>query len=60
MSATLAGTSLLVHYTLDSFGLIKDVWILTPEESAKRPWPTTPDEAQNWEFDPVAQAWTKR
>jgi hypothetical protein len=35
------------------------VWILTADEAARKPWPTTPAEAQAWSFDPVAQAWTK-
>ena len=25
--------------------LVKDVWILTPEEAAKKPWPTTPEQS---------------
>jgi len=59
MSGTLLGLKLLVHYTVDMQGLIKDVWVLTPEEAAKKPWPTTAAEAQAWSFDPVAQTWTK-
>jgi hypothetical protein len=60
MSAALSGARLLVHYTLDNEGLIKDVWILRREELAKTPWPTTPLQAQTWEFDPIAQTWTRR
>jgi len=59
MSGSLTGARLLVHYTLDSFELVKDVWILTPAEAAKKPWPTTPQQAQEWLFDPVAQAWSR-
>ncbi len=59
MSASISGASLLVHYTLDSYGLVREVWILTPAEADKRPWPETPEEAQSWLFDPVAQAWAK-
>jgi len=59
MSGSLLGLKLLVHYTLDMQGLINNVWILTPEEAANKPWPTTPAEAQAWSFDPVAQVWTK-
>jgi hypothetical protein len=59
MSGTLTGSRLLVHYTLDMLGLIKDVWILTPDEARKRPWPTTPEQAEDWTFDPVAQTWTR-
>jgi hypothetical protein len=46
MSGPLLGSKLLVHYTTDLQGFVKDVWILTPEEAAKRPWPTTAQEAQ--------------
>jgi hypothetical protein len=60
MSGTLVGTKLLVHYTLDPTGLVQDVWILTPDEAARKPWPATPAEAQAWLFNPAAQAWTKR
>ena len=59
MTGQLTGARLLVHYTLDSFDLVKDVWILTPEEAAKKPWPTTPQQAQEWRFDPVAQTWSQ-
>ena len=60
LSASLTGQSLLVHYTLDPSGLVHEVWILTPEEAARRPWPSTPLEAQRWEFNPAAQSWTRR
>jgi hypothetical protein len=59
MTGPLLGQKLLVNYTLDTEGLLKDVWILTPQEAANRPWPTTPREAQSWGFDPVAQVWVK-
>ncbi|RQP23236.1 hypothetical protein [Piscinibacter terrae] len=59
LSGALIGQKLLVHYTLDIDGLIKDVWILTPDEAAKRPWPTTVAESQAWSFDPAAQVWVK-
>ena len=60
MSGTLVGARLPVHYTLDPIGLVQDVWILTPDEAARRPWPSKPAEAQAWLFNPAAQAWTKR
>jgi hypothetical protein len=60
MSGSLVGARLLVHYTLDPTGLVQDAWILTPDEAARKPWPTTPAEAQAWLFNPAAQAWTKR
>ena len=53
------GGKFLVHYTVDTSGLVKDVWILTPEEAARKPWPTSPAEAQAWGFDPIAQVWVK-
>ncbi|MEP7057068.1 MAG: hypothetical protein ABI809_04775 [Caldimonas sp.] len=59
MSATLVGAKLLVHYTVDPMDLVNNVWILTPEEAAKRPWPTTPKQAEEWLFDPVAQTWSR-
>ena len=55
----LLGGRFLVHYTVDTSGLIKDVWILRPDEAAVRPWPTTPAEAQAWTFNPAAQVWVK-
>jgi hypothetical protein len=53
------GGKFLVHYTVDTSGLVKDVWILTPHEAAKKPWPTRPEEAQAWGCDPIAQVWVK-
>lgn len=55
----LTGGRYLVHYTVDTSGLVKDVWILRPDEAAVRPWPTTPAEARSWTFDPIGQVWTK-
>jgi hypothetical protein len=60
MSGAIAGQRLLVNYTLDMQGQLKDVWILTPEEAAKRPWPATPQEAAQWTFDAAAQTWTRK
>ena len=59
LSASLTGQKFLVHYTVDTQGLLKDVWILTDDEAAKKPWPATAAEAQGWLFDPVAQVWSK-
>ena len=59
LSGTLVGQRLVVHYTRDPSGLIKDVWVLTVDERARRPWPTTPEEAATWLFDPGMQAWSK-
>ncbi len=55
----LLGGRFLVHYTTEMYGLVKDVWILTPAEAANRPWPTTPEEARAWAFDPIAQVWVR-
>jgi hypothetical protein len=55
----LAGNRYLVNYNVDTSGLVKDVWILRPEEAAIQPWPTTPGQAAAWSFDPVGQVWTK-
>lgn len=59
MSASLTGQKLLVHYTVDTQGYLREVWILTAQEAARKPWPTTPNEAQTWAFDPVSQVWAK-
>jgi hypothetical protein len=55
----IAGRRLVVNYTLDAGGQLLDVWILTASESARQPWPTTPAQAQSWQFDPIAQTWTR-
>ena len=60
LSGALVGQKLVVHYTLESHGLVHDVWILTPDELARRPWPATVEEAQRWSFDPGTQVWTPR
>lgn len=59
MSGSLTGDKLLVNYTLDAQGQVKDVWILTPVEAARQPWPTTPQQAQAWRFDAGSQTWIK-
>ncbi len=60
MSGALFGQSAVVHYVIDSTGLVRDVWILTDDERAKLPWPKSAQEARSWTFDPVAQTWTAR
>jgi hypothetical protein len=55
----LFGATYVVNYTVDTYSLVKEVWILTSTEAAVQPWPTTADQAQAWSFDPVAQVWTK-
>ncbi|WP_418316694.1 hypothetical protein [Piscinibacter sakaiensis] len=59
MSTTLIGSRLTVNYTIDTYGLVRDVWILRPEEVRKRPWPRTMAEARAWQFNPTEQSWSK-
>ncbi|KNZ32558.1 MAG: hypothetical protein AD742_12090 [Methylibium sp. NZG] len=59
MSGALAGQKLWVHYTVDTQGSVMDVWILRPDELAKKPWPANRAQAEAWQFDPAAQAWTR-
>lgn len=60
MSSSLAGQRLAVQYTLDINGQLLDVWVLTPRERAKKPWPTTIEQARTWAFDVNGQVWTRR
>ena len=57
--AGLAGQKLVVHYTVESSGLIMDVWVLNPAEAANKPWPTTPAESATWTFNAGTQTWVK-
>lgn len=57
--AGLTGQKLVVHYTVESSGLIMDVWVLNPAELANKTWPTTPAEAAKWQFIPGNQTWIK-
>jgi hypothetical protein len=58
-SGTLIEQKLIVHYTLDGVGQLREVWLLTDEEARRLPWPRTPEESQRWQFDPTLQRWTK-
>ena len=61
LPASLTGTFGTVNYTVEpSTGLVFEVWILRREEIARQPWPSTPQEAARWAFDPAAQTWTRR
>jgi hypothetical protein len=60
MSGAVVSLKATVNYTFENTtGLVKDVWLLRPEEIARKPWPETVAEAQTWQFDPAAQAWVK-
>lgn len=59
LSGPLVGQKLLVHYTLDPAGMLKDIWILNEPERAKTPWPSTEKELQTWVFDPATHTWAK-
>jgi len=59
MPASLAGQRLQVNYTLDLNGQILDVWILTPQERDRKPWPENIEQARKWVFNADAQAWSK-
>jgi hypothetical protein len=59
LSGTVVGQKLLVNYTLDGFGLVHNVWILSADEAARQPWPKTAAEAAAWSFDSTMQRWTK-
>jgi hypothetical protein len=59
LSGALAGHRAVVNFTLDTQGLILDMWLLRPDERSKQPWPTSPQQAAAWQFDPVAQTWSR-
>ena len=59
MSGALVGQRLAVNYTLDVTGNILHVWVLTPAEFARQPWPTTPQQAADWAFDASTQTWRR-
>ncbi len=58
LSGALGAERFVVNYTLDTLGLVKDVWLLRKDEIG-RMWPETPEEAARWAFDPVAQTWAR-
>ncbi len=59
LSGAALNQRLLVNYTLDLHGNVMDVWVLTPGEAARKPWPGTPQEAATWSFNADQQTWTK-
>jgi hypothetical protein len=56
--AALVGATLVVHYTRDFDGLLREVWILRVDEVA-RAWPRSAEEAATLVFDPAAQTWSR-
>lgn len=58
MSGAIQGQKYPVIYTIDTYGLLINVWLLREDEAGKL-WPKTAEEAASWTFDPVAQTWTK-
>ena len=59
MSGAAVNQRMLVNYTLDLQGQLLDVWILNPAELARRPWPSTPQEAATWRFNADLQTWSR-
>ena len=59
MSGAAVNQRLVVNYTLDLQGQLLEVWILNPTELARKPWPSSPQEAALWRFDADSQAWSK-
>lgn len=59
LSGALLGQRMAVNYTLDPAGELRDVWILTETELARKPWPTSAEQAQTWVFDSSFQRWSK-
>ena len=59
LSGAALNQRLVVNYTLDLQGQLLEVWILNPAELARKPWPSTPQEAASWRFDADTQTWSK-
>ena len=59
MSGATVRQRLPVNYTLDLHGQLLDVWLLSPQEAARKPWPSTPQEAASWSFDAASQTWSR-
>jgi hypothetical protein len=58
MSGALVGQRLAVHYTRDLQGQLLEIWVLTPAELARKPWPATAAQATAWSFNVAAQSWS--
>ena len=59
MSGAAVNQRLVVNYTLDLQGQLLEVWILNPAELARKPWPSTAQEAATWRFNVDTQTWSK-
>jgi len=59
LPAALVGRKAVVNYTTELEGMLLDVWMLTRAEADRKPWPSTEQEAQTWQFNVDAQTWTK-
>jgi hypothetical protein len=60
LAGALVGLGGTAHYTLDAVGnQVRDVWLLTPEETAIKPWPSTLEEIQTWTFNVTSKTWAK-
>ena len=59
LSGAAVNQRLQVNYTLDLHGHLLDVWVLTAAELARKPWPSTPQEAANWSFNADTQVWSR-
>ena len=59
MSGAALGQRLVVNYTLDLHGHLLDVWVLSPGEQARKPWPATPQEAASWYFNVDSPTWSR-
>jgi hypothetical protein len=60
LSGALVNRRFVAHYTRDHAGQPLEVWILTPAEAARRPWPVNDAQLTTWFFDAAAQKWTSR
>ena len=60
MSGTLIGQRFPANYTLESNGMLFEVWLLSKDEAKVEPWPETPKQQAEWSFDYAAQKWTVR
>ena len=59
LPAALVGRKAEVNYTTELEGMLLDVWLLTPAEAARKPWPATDKELQTWQFNVDTQSWKK-